>query len=333
MSDSLSRRQFLGTTAAGGILLSTQLGAGSLMAAEGDAMPKLPPAKIYRIFAGRTGDDYLTHPTEELARFEKYFAELEKKLGDVKFVGGEMVPPAEVGQVASKVKDADALLIVHLSHHGGDAPVLGKLIDVGLPTALFSQPFSGHGWMYFPQWHKQGKKVVLLPTSDWGEIEKVVGLLRAAACMKHTRILAVTRPHGSDAACSPEQVKKKLGAELVVIPNARVMDAMKAVDPKAAESRGPGLLDLQGDPDRRAHGPPDHRVGPHVPGHQEHHDPGEGPGDLQRGVHGQPARLPDVQQAERPGVRGRVRRRHRLDAHDAHFRLRFPRSRASSPTR
>jgi hypothetical protein len=236
MSDSLSRRQFLGTTAAGGILLSTQLGAGSLMAAEGDALPKLPPAKIHRIFAGRTGDDYLTHPTEELARFEKYFTDLEKKLGDVKFVGGEMIPPAEVGQVTTKLKDADALLIVHLSHHGGDAPVLGKLIDVGLPTALFSQPFSGHGWMYFPQWHKQGKKVVLLPTSDWGEIEKVVGLLRAAACMKHTRILAVTRPHGSAAACLPEQVKKKLGADLVVIPNARVLDAMKAVDPKAAEA-------------------------------------------------------------------------------------------------
>ena len=57
--------------------------------------------------------------------------------------------------------------------------MLSKLIDVGLPTALFSQPFSGHGWMYFPQWHKQGKKVVLLPTSDWAEIEKVAGLLRA----------------------------------------------------------------------------------------------------------------------------------------------------------
>jgi len=236
MSDSLSRRQFLGTTAAGGILLSTQLGAGSLMAAEGGAMPKLPPAKIYRIFAGRTGDDYLTHPTEELARFEKYFTDLEKKLGDVKFLGGEMIPPAEVGQVASKLKDADALQIVHLSHHGGDAPVLSKLIDVGLPTALFSQPFSGHGWMYFPQWHKQGKKVVLLPTSDWGEIEKVVGLLRAAAWMKHTRILAVGSPHGTAAACSADLVKKKLGADLVTIPNDRVMEAMKAVDLKAAEA-------------------------------------------------------------------------------------------------
>jgi len=235
MSDSLNRREFLGTAAAGGAMLAAQLAANSALAAGEASWTKLPPAKIHRIYAGRTLDGYLTHPPEELPKFDKYFADLEKKLGDVKFVGGDLVPPADVGQVAAKLKDADALLIVHLSGHGGDAPVLSKLIDVGLPTALFSQPFSGHGWMYFPQWHKQGKKVVLLPSSDWGQIEKVVGLLRAASWMKHTRILAVGGPHGSPAACSAEQVKKKLGAELVTISNDLVMQAMNAIDVKAAE--------------------------------------------------------------------------------------------------
>ncbi len=54
--------------------------------------------------------------------------------------------------------------------------------------------------------------------------------------MKHTRILAVDGPHGSPAACSAEQVEKRLGADLVTIPNQQVMDAMKAIDPKAAEA-------------------------------------------------------------------------------------------------
>ena len=235
MSDSVTRREFLGT-AAGGAMLAAQLAAHSATAAEGTSLPKLPPAKIYRIYAGRTLDGYLTHPPEEIPKFDKYFTELEKKLGDVKFIGGDQVPPADVGQVAAKLKDADALLIVHLSGHGGDAPVLSKLIDVGLPTALFSQPFSGHGWMYFPQWHKQQKKVVLLPSSDWSQIERVVGLLRVPGWMKKTRILAVGGPHGSPAACSAELVKKKLGAELVTISNDVVMAAMKAVDPQAAEA-------------------------------------------------------------------------------------------------
>ncbi len=235
MSDNLTRRDFLGTAAAGSAMLAAQLAAHAATA-EGTSLPRLPPAKIHRVYAGRTGEDYLTHRTEELARFDKYFTELEKNLGDVKFVGGEMIPPADAGQVAARLKDADALLIVHLSHHGGDAPVLSKLIDAGLPTALFSQPFSGHGWMYFPQWHKQGKKVVLLPTSDWNEIERVVGLLRVPGWMKKTRILAVGGPHGTPAACSAELVKKKLGAELVTISNDVVMAAMKAVDPQAAEA-------------------------------------------------------------------------------------------------
>ena len=236
MSDSLTRRQFLGATAAGGAILAAHLAARQVFCAEDGAWPKPPPVRIHKIYAGRTGDAYLTRPTEELAKFDKHFADLEAKLGDVKFVGGDLVPPAEVPAVAAKLADADALFIVHLSGHGGDAPVLSKLVDVGLPTVLFSQPFSGHGWMYFPQWHKQGKKVLLLPTSDWGEIEKAVGLLRVPARMRQTRILAVGAPHGSPAACSAEEVKKKFGADLVTIPNERIMEAMNAVDPKAAEA-------------------------------------------------------------------------------------------------
>jgi len=237
MSDSLSRRQFLGTTAAGGVLLASQFRARSLMGAAAPGWPQLPPVKIYKVYVGRTGGPY-ARPTAEIGKFDKYLAQVEQKLGDVKFIGGDLVPPSEVPNVVAKLREADGVLLFHVSGHGGDAPqqAMDQIINVGLPTAIFSQPFSGHGWMYFPQWHKQGKKVVLLPSSDWGDIEKVAGLLRAAAWMKHTRILAVGGPHGSPAACSAEQVKKKLGADLVTIPNERVMEAMKAVDPKAAEA-------------------------------------------------------------------------------------------------
>jgi hypothetical protein len=235
MKSSVSRRQFLESTAATSALLAAQTAPGGEPPAQEAGWLKLPPVKIYKVYAGRTGDDYLTRPTEELGRLEKYFTDLETKLGDVKFVGGDMVPPANVNDVATRLKGADGLVIIHLSHHGGDAPVLSKLIDVGLPTALFSQPFSGHGWMYFPQWRKQGKKVVLLPSSDWSELDRAVGLLRVPAWMKHTRVLCVGGPHGSSGACSASHVRDKLGAELVTISNDTVMEAYKAVDPKAAE--------------------------------------------------------------------------------------------------
>jgi hypothetical protein len=233
----MTRRHFLGATAAGGAFCATKVFSPWAFAAGLDNWPTLPPAKIYKIYAGRTGDMYLAHPTEELARFEQYFTGLEKKFGDVKFVGGDMVPPTDVAQLAEKVrKEADALMIVHLSGHGGDAPVLSKLIDVGLPTVLFSQPFSGHGWMYFPQWRKQGKKIILLPSSDWKEMDRAVGLLRVPAWLKQTRIIAWGPPQGTAAACSAEQIKKRLGAELISVSNDRVQKMMKDIDPKAAEA-------------------------------------------------------------------------------------------------
>jgi len=236
-NQTMTRRSFLGTTAAaGGAFCATRVFAPWAFAASQDNWPKLPPARIFKVYAGRTGDMYLTHPTEELAKFEQYFAGLEKKFGDIKFIGGDMIPPANVDQLAEKVRGADAVLLIHLSGHGGDAPVLGKLIDVGLPTVLFSQPFSGHGWMYFPQWHKQGKKVILVPSSDWKEIDRAVGLLRVPAWLKQTRIIAWGAPQGTAAACSAEEIKKRLGAEIVSVSNDRVHQLMKEIDPKAAEA-------------------------------------------------------------------------------------------------
>jgi L-fucose isomerase-like protein len=43
-------------------------------------------------------------------------------------------------------------------------------------------------------------------------------------------------PHGTASACSAELVKKKFGADLVSVPNERLMELFKAVDPKAAEA-------------------------------------------------------------------------------------------------
>jgi hypothetical protein len=204
----------------------------------GEWPPRLPAVKIYKVYIGRTGGIYLSRPTEEIEKFNKYLANVENKLGDVKFAGGELIPPAEVDKVVAKLGDADGVLLFHLSGHGGDAPkeAMDRIIDTGLPTAVFSQPFSGHGWMYFPQWRKDGKKVVLLPTSDWDELEQVVKLMRVAPHLRHTRIIVVRGPQGTDAACSAEQVKERLGVELIPISVEQTLQAHKAVDIKAAEA-------------------------------------------------------------------------------------------------
>lgn len=238
MSEQMNRREFLGVSAAGAgaVLLGTQLAAAQ--GREANWPPKMPPVKIYKVFIGRTGGIYLSRPTDEVDKFNRYLANLEYKLGDVKFIGGDLVADTAGDEILPKLKEADAVLLFHLCGHGGDAPLqaMTKIVDVGLPTAVFSQPFSGHGWMYFPVWQKQGKRVMLLPSSDWSELDKAVRLLRVRPNMARTRIMVINGPVGSDAACSAEQVKAKLGTEMIVVPVEETLKAHEAVPLAEAEA-------------------------------------------------------------------------------------------------
>jgi hypothetical protein len=241
MSDLINRREFLGASAAGAgaVLLGTQLANRSAAAGQASEWPaRLPAVKIYKVYIGRTGGIYLSRPTDEIDKFNKYLAGTERKLGDVEFIGGELIPPTEVEKVVPKLTGADGVLIFHLSGHGGDAPkaAMDRIVDVGLPTAVFSQPFSGHGWMYFPKWQKDGKKVILLPTSDWSELDRAVGLMRVAPHLRKTRIIVVNAPQGTAAACSAEQVKERLGCEIIPVTIEETVNAHQAIDIKDAEA-------------------------------------------------------------------------------------------------
>jgi L-fucose isomerase-like protein len=132
----------------------------------------------------------------------------------------------------------DGILLFHLSGHGGGSPkeAMDQIVNTGIQTVVFSQPFSGHGWMYFPQWQKAGKKVVLLPTSDWSELDRIVGMMRVAPRLRQTRILVVRGPMGTAAACSAEQLKARWGTEIVPITVEDVSKAHQAVDLAAAEA-------------------------------------------------------------------------------------------------
>jgi hypothetical protein len=213
--------------------------------AEAEAWPKLRPATIHKIYVGRSGSyqnartgrtvQYLTWGKEEVAKMDAHLQGLEKKYGDVRFVGGDIIPPANAAQVAEKAASADGLLLIWLSGHGGDYATLETLrFGVDKPAVSFFQPFSGHGWMWHQQW--KNRKVLLLSTSDWGELDEAVQLLRVPALMKQTRILAVNGPRGTKNSCSAELVKKKFGADLVTVKNEEILAIAKTIDAKVAEA-------------------------------------------------------------------------------------------------
>jgi len=235
----ISRREFLGAgAAAGGVLLAGGVAAQPLAAAAEAGWPKLPPVKMHVVYVG-TGGAWPT-PTfdapAEVRKFQDYLAGVETRLGDVRFVGGELIPntvPAAT-EAATKLKEADAALIVHLSFGSGE-PLL-KLVEAGPPSAIFSQPFSGHDWMYVPRWQAAGKRVILAASSEYGELERAVALLRVPVRMRQARILVVGPARGTPPACSAEQVRRCLGPELVPVSQERILAAHQAVAPKDAEA-------------------------------------------------------------------------------------------------
>jgi hypothetical protein len=235
MHISLSRRQFLGTTAAAGMLL----GGGRLMlAADGDDACGLPPGRIHKVYVGRPPTAWPKPEFDleaEVALFEKHLAEAAPKLAGIELVGGEVVrTPDEAAQVAAGLGEADGVLLVHLTL--GTGGLLQRIVDAGRPTAVFSQPFSGHEWMFVPQWQKAGKRVALFATSDYGELAQAARLAAVPGRMAKTRLIVVGGPAGTASACSAEQVKERLGAEMVPVSVEEVVAAHQAIDPQAAEA-------------------------------------------------------------------------------------------------
>jgi len=171
-----------------------------LQAAEDAGWPKMPPVRIHVVYVGLGGawpKPEFDAPAE-VSKFAKYLDGLKQRMGDVEFLGGELIPNTDkdATQLLPKLAGADALLIFHLAF-GSGTPLL-KLVDSGLPTGIFSQPFSGHDWMYVPQWQKAGKKVIIAASRDTADIDRLVALLRVPARMRQSRVLVIGRPTGTE---------------------------------------------------------------------------------------------------------------------------------------
>ncbi|MGQ9592380.1 MAG: hypothetical protein ACUVYA_19040 [Planctomycetota bacterium] len=199
--------------------------------------PQLPPVKIRVVYVGLGGawpKPEFDAPAE-VAKFERYLRGVRERLGDVEFVGGELIPNDEASAAAlvPKLSGADGLLVFHLAF-GSGGPLL-RLVDAGLPTAIYSQPFSGHDWMYVPQWQKAGKRVILAASRDPGDIDRLVALLRVPARLRDTRVLVIGGSTGTAPARSSEAVAEKLGTKVIRIEPAEQLEAFRAIDPRAAE--------------------------------------------------------------------------------------------------
>jgi hypothetical protein len=225
----VSRRAFLG--AAGivstGLLSTGLLGSRSAAAAPPPiaAWEQQPPVRIYVVYLGTGGawpKPEFDAPAEIRGVFAPCLETIGQKLGDVEFLGGDLIVNTvqAANQLLPKITEqqADAVLVIHLAF--GDAAPFAAFASLGLPVAIYSQPFSGHDWMYVPSMQRSGAKIIMSPSRDLGEVERLVALLRVPARMRNAKIIMVGHPGcaaGTPAACDYALVKEKFGTEVIHI--------------------------------------------------------------------------------------------------------------------
>ena len=222
---------------AGAMLLGGQLAGSAAMAAEGEEWPpKLPPVKIRKVYLAKPIPTWpkpdLDIPAE-IARLEKHLTDAEQKLGDVKFVGGELLRvAADAEKLAGDLGDVEGLMVFNLTSTVGH--LLARLVDKGLPTAMFSQLYSGHDWAHIASMQKKSKKVICLATSDYGEIAEAAAQMRVPPRLRQTRIIYIR--NGGMNADNAKEYKDKLGVEVISVDHKRLNKAYEVVDDKSAEA-------------------------------------------------------------------------------------------------
>jgi len=242
MSDEYTRREFLGAAAAG--LASAGLvakGLGQVVAAGPAADP--PDTRIRKVFLAKPVPSWPKPDIDlkdEMRRIDAELERLSDQLRGIRFEGGELYrTPSEVPTTAEGLGRPDGLLVFNLT--SGVTGMLEVLAASGLPTVLYSQPFSGHDWSRVPALRKAGHRIICLATSDYGEIAGACRLIRTIRRLKETRILYVSNgPYGEKQAAA---IRERLGPTVVSVSPDRLNAAYRAVPESDAKAEAREWID------------------------------------------------------------------------------------------
>ena len=237
MCENCTRREFLGTTAMGGLLLAASQTHANDATAQTTPAPLPSKIRICTIFAGTPvpADRNWGVCEQEIAAMRQHLKAVEKKLGNVEFVTGRAATPEQAATLMKQAGDEAPVLAVNL-RIGGLLRVSKPILESGRPLAVYSAPASGHDWMYPFRWRQDGKPVTMFTSSDYGELERAARLLRVMPLLRHSRVLAFLPLRGTPSACSPKEIKSRLGVDVVEVPQERFDDLLKAVSPDKAQA-------------------------------------------------------------------------------------------------
>ena len=212
---------------------------------DADQRPAEPMPKV-RICAILTGQPLTGRCwslcEEDVPVIQQKLGEVERKLGNVEFVVGHANNAAEAAPLLEKAGPDAPVLAINVGMWALNS-VMAPVMEQGRPAAVFASPGSGHEWMYPFRWQRRGARVTLLPSSDYQELERAARLLRVVPMLRRSRVLVVAPATGTAPARDPEQIKEKLGVELVVVPPGHFDELFDAVDDDTAEAEAQRWID------------------------------------------------------------------------------------------
>jgi L-fucose isomerase-like protein len=159
----------------------------------------------------------------------------EKDLGNIELIIGQSNSAQETAALLEKAGPEAPVLMINVEIFALTR-VVQPVLDGSHPMVFFSLPASGHDWMYAPRWHRQGHRVTLLASSDYNELERALRLLRVIPMMRQTRIILFPPARGTTPAQSPDEVKKRLGADVVAVEENAFNEMISAAEEDAVRA-------------------------------------------------------------------------------------------------
>jgi len=242
MPEEINRREILKLAAAGGVVC---LG-GSAMPAVGARARKaklISPGcrrskvKVAKIYLGVPQSPYPTPNLDlkkEVRFYESEFAKRKEELADVEFVVDQLVSSVDqLDRFRDKLKEVDGILVIHLTLRV--MPVLREILSLGVPTMVFSAPYSGHEWHTLSAIYKQKERqnFECLLTKDYSQLTAAIRPFRAIHHLREAKILNLAKGSFGQYA---DEMKRRFGTEIKRIELKRMLDIYNSIEDRKAEA-------------------------------------------------------------------------------------------------
>ncbi len=233
MCEHCTRREFLGTGAAGALIAA---GANWAHAWASQSPPPRSRGKsrICVVFTGTPVPDDRNWGADagQIEAMKTRLARAQRDLGNVELIIGQSSNAQQTAALLEKAGPGAPVLTINVQNFALTR-VVQPILDGSHPMVLFSLPASGHDWMYAPRWHNRGHRVTLLASSNYDELERALRLLRVIPMMKQTRVILFPPARGTAPAQSPDKVKERLGADVVAVEEDAFNEMISAAEEEA----------------------------------------------------------------------------------------------------